>query len=73
MGKEKRNFAFPYPYHSLGQKCGRKPDQSAMHYWGQRSRRGQLDQPEVKFTRNVPWLPNYVGRTPDQSLMQQNI
>ena len=26
-------------------------------------------QPEVKLLRNVLWLPNLVGRTPDQSIM----
>ena len=35
-----------------------------MHCWGQRSCRGQ---PEVKLLRNALWLPNLVGRTPNQS------
>ena len=47
----------------------RTPDQSIMHYWGQRSCRGQpRGQPWVNLL-NCPMPPNLVERTSDQSIM----
>ena len=47
----------------------RTPDQSVVHWWGQRSWRLTWDQPGVELLRNALWPPNLVGRIPDQSVM----
>ena len=48
---------------------GRTLDQSIMHCWGQRSSRGQPGSTTGQLLRNIPWPPNFVGRTPDYALI----
>ena len=47
---------------------GRTPDQKVIHYWGQKSYRGQPGQLGVKLLRNALWPPDLVGRTLDRSI-----
>ena len=48
---------------------GRTPDRSVMHWWGQRSCRGQPGSTRGKIAENALRPPNLVVRTLDQSLM----
>ena len=46
------------------------PDQSVVHWWGQRPCRGQLGSTELKLLRNVIWLLGVIRGQPEGNCLE---
>ena len=63
---------------SLEMPCGHQNskkgplDQSVMHWWGQKSRKGQLGSTRSKLFRNAMWLPGVIRVQPEGNCLEMH-